>query len=512
MKKMTRAIALLLALVIAAMLCSCGKGESAASQDLDGATLSIVIPSHGSWPYEESWKSWQYAREGSGVDLQVQAIPATDYMSKLPLMFASPDSLPDLMAFTYKPDTDVYASQGALIPIDDYADIMPNYTSFMDSLPKEKRDTVLMQRTASDGKLYYPPVFGTERTQNVRAWLYRKDIFEKHNISVPDTMDDLYNVCKELKKLYPDSYPFSMRAGFNNINVIGSSWKPYFCWNLYYDFDNNKWCYGATEDTMLEIAKFLNKMVSEKLLPADFLTINANTWQELVNTDKGFIFPDYQTRIDFFNPLGSQNNPSFDLTVCLPPKANTPSGQHMMNNYAVDPNGLAVCNTGKKDRIEIAIKYLDWMYSDEACELLSWGREGETYEVKDGKRVYIRDEAGNSPKSLYGFMTYGNHQRTYTEALESMDSEKLRSTTDLCFEHTMKNANPVIYLGFNSEEDAVKGEIGTAVETFVQEQLSKFILGQKPFSEWDTFQKELDSLGVNKLLAVYESAFERVKK
>ena len=50
------------------------------------------------------------------------------------------------------------------------------------------------------------------------------------------------------------------------------------------------------------------------------------------------------------------------------------------------------------------------------------------------------------------------------------------------------------------------------MKRFVQEQLSKFILGQKPFSEWDTFQKELDSLGVNKLLAVYESAFERVKK
>ena len=83
-----------------------------------------------------------------------------------------------------------------------------------------------MRRKSADGKTYFPQNYGTDNRQGIRAWLYRKDIFEKHNLEVPETMDEVYEVAKELKKLYPDSYPLCMREGLRNINVIGSQWKP----------------------------------------------------------------------------------------------------------------------------------------------------------------------------------------------------------------------------------------------------------------------------------------------
>ena len=51
-----------------------------------------------------------------------------------------------------------------------------------------------------------------------------------------------------------------------------------------------------------------------------------------------------------------------------------------------------ICNTGK-EKNRNAIKFMNWLYSDEAMELTSWGKAGETYEVVDGKR-YIRDAKG----------------------------------------------------------------------------------------------------------------------
>ena len=41
--------------------------------------------------------------------------------------------------------------------------------------------------------------------------------------------------------------------------------------------------------------------------------------------------------------------------------------------------------------------------------------------------------------------------------------------------------------------------------------LTKFILGQAPLSEFDSFVATLNSMGVDKLLGAYESAYNRVK-
>ena len=46
-----------------------------------------------------------------------------------------------------------------------------------------------------------------------------KAIFKKHNLKAPETYEELYNVCKQLKALYPDSYPFCTRS----MSTSGSS-------------------------------------------------------------------------------------------------------------------------------------------------------------------------------------------------------------------------------------------------------------------------------------------------
>ncbi|NLB80381.1 MAG: extracellular solute-binding protein, partial [Clostridiaceae bacterium] len=256
MKKASRVILIVLAIVIVFSLAACNQPvesnntETQTNGDSEKAIIKMVVPSHASWPFDKNWKVWQYAREGSGVDLQIQAIPGSEFLTKVPIMFASPKELPDIIAFNYKPDTDVYVKQGALVALDDHIDIMPNYTRFLNSLPDDERKKLIMGRKSYDGKVYYAPVHGAESIQNVRAWLYRKDIFDKHDIHTPETMSELYDVTLQLKELYPDSYPICVRSGFNNINVMGPSWKPYFNWDFYYDYDNEKWCFGASEDTM----------------------------------------------------------------------------------------------------------------------------------------------------------------------------------------------------------------------------------------------------------------------
>ena len=355
MKK--RIIAALLAVVMVLTLCACNTDKGEVSGE--AAHVSVTIPSHVSWPYQESWKVWEYIREGTGMDIEVTSLPDSDAATKISLMFSSPELLPDVLALTYKPESDKYVPQGALISLDDMTEHMPNYNAWLDSLTEEQYENNVNVRKSYDGKVYYTPVMGREASENVRAWLYRKDIFDKHNLEVPKTFDELYEVSKKLKDLYPDSYPLCMRNGLSNMDMTGASWKPYWTTGVYYDFNSGKWEYGAREDIMLDVITFYKKMVSEGLLMSDFLTINTTSWQELVSTNRGFIMPEFQTRIDFFNSMAKRENLDFNLQAMTPPVANAETGVAKVNKFNIDPCGYVICNTFKDDGIKNAAKFLD---------------------------------------------------------------------------------------------------------------------------------------------------------
>ncbi len=510
MKLAKRIIALSLALVLVLALAACTKGGT--QQEGSDTPVSIAISSSISWPYEDDWKVWEYFREACGFNLDVTAFPGSDFATKTNLMFAAPDTLPDLMYSDWKPAADMYARDGGLRAFDDFADVMPNYTKFINDLSEQDYNFYITSRKFSDGKVYHAPSFGNNGSGNYQAWLYRKDIFDKHNLETPKTLDELYTVCKKLKELYPDSYPLCSREVLVRLTTaIGPTWAPYFSAYTYYNHSEGKWHYGATEDTMLEIIEFYKKFYDEGLVPPDFLTITTNSWQELVTTDRGFIFPDYQVRIDFFNPLGKQLNPDFNLTAMVPPYAENGKGAALMVKPGASQVGMLLCNTMQENRIENAAKLVDWMYSDEAVELLSWGKEGETYEVVDGKKVFILDEAGNSPQTLYGFQTSGSFLRIDPEAAEALCSEDLRITTPMLQEHSEDGVNPSSYLAFTDEENKIKTDLETSIRTYQDEMVSKFMLGQEPLSKWEEFKAELKNMGVDQLLEVYESAYNRVK-
>ncbi|MBE6965329.1 MAG: extracellular solute-binding protein [Ruminococcaceae bacterium] len=513
---MKKLIAIILAGIMMLSLAACGGGGTKANTVADNEPLTkddviqIATISHASWPYREDWKVWQYIEEECGATLQVNAYPSSDVVTKYSLMLASPDSLPDVMVYSSKPN-ESYIGQGAFVAFDDMVEYMPSFNAWMESLTEDEYKNNVATRKSYDGKIYYAPVIGREVSQNVRAWLYRKDIFEKHNLAVPTTYDELYEVCKTLKGLYPESYPFAVRSGIKGIDMTGPSWKEYWTTGIYYDYNAEKWSYGATEDIMLDVLTFYKKMVDEKLVMQDFITINTASWQELITTDRGFILPDYQTRIDFFNGIARMGNPGFDLHAMVPPIANSETGVAMVNKYNVDPQGMVMCNSGDAKRMANAAKYLDWFYTDEAMELVSWGKEGETYEVKDGKKVFISDETGAMPNTLYGISTSGVFTRMDPAAIAKMDSADIAETRDMVLEHTMPYANPAGTLSFNEEEQRAKEDITTAMGTYTNEMLTKFILGQEPLSKFAEFQNTLDEMGLSELLKAYESAYARVK-
>lgn len=225
-----------------------------------------------------------------------------------------------------------------------------------------------------------------------------------------------------------------------------------------------------------------------------------------MTNDRGFMLPDFVVRIDYFNNPSREQNPGYTLAAMIPPRANTETGQNLVCKYNVDNNGFMICNTGKEERIRNAIKFIDWLYSDEAMELTSWGKAGETYEVVDGKKRYIRD-AEEDVQNKYGFFSYGTFLRADPDSAFAMASDEQVVSVKLALEYTEKDYSPANWLGFNDKDNKKKTEINDALGTYTNEMLSKFLLGTEPMSNWDKFVNELHAFGVDEIISLYDRVY-----
>ena len=225
------------------------------------------------------------------------------------------------------------------------------------------------------------------------------------------------------------------------------------------------------------------------------------------------MMPEYIVRIDFFNlPARAAGETEYTWAVMEPPKGMGPYAQNKLRKTNFEFSGYLVCNTGKQDRINNAFKFVDWMYSPEGKEILSWGKEGVTYEVVNGKKQFIMDDKGTPPRNLYGIGTYGLYQVVDPESNEALYTEENVREARKAINYLEDRANPLHWLPLNEAETEIQSQLGTTIKTYVDEQLSKFMLDQRPLSEWDAYVQEVKALGVDDLIKMYETAYNRIMK
>ena len=145
----------ILSLVLAVSLllgCTSALAESAIT-DQEGASVSMLAMN--SW-YSTVDLSDAYllkkVAENANVTVNWTLIDPTTYSDTVSPMLAANQDLPDIIQL---PDTDnnmTYLSSGMFIKLDEYFDIMPNYTKYLDANPFIKASL-----TAVDGHIYYVP-------------------------------------------------------------------------------------------------------------------------------------------------------------------------------------------------------------------------------------------------------------------------------------------------------------------------------------------------------------------
>jgi putative aldouronate transport system substrate-binding protein len=463
-------------------------------------TFRALLDSNPTFPYSKDWPVWKWIEEKTGVTLEVQT-PSGKLSDTINLVVAS-NNMPDLIYMPNRASSNKFGQQGALVNVLEHLDVMPNLQTWMKKYPEEAKAAI-----AADGKMYMLPNQGFGET-NRMIWLYREDVFRKHGLTAPKTYDELYTVAKKLKEQYPDSYPISMRFGQIPDEMYANLTANFHTGdNAYYDFESKSWKFGPTDENYKAMLGVWNKFYKDGLIPPDFLTIQTKQWQDMMSNGKSFITIDYISRVDFFNNAMKKDNPEYNIQFMAPPAG--VAGMKQQNPYFhYLEGGLTVASTSKN--VKDIMRFMDFFYSEEGKTLASWGKEGEAHVVQNGQKQFkpeytdvteMRKQTGLQTSGTYTWLDFGAHLSLFSKDLRSAYQEATK------YDPPAMQPKPA----FTEAENEVLSVTGQAIKKNRDENFAKFVLGNRSLSEWDKYVKEIEALGVPKLLDTYRAAHKRVE-
>ena len=172
----------------------------------EALSFSILYNNHPSYALKEDWLFWSELTKRTNVKLEPVAVPLSDYEAKRSLLIGAGDA-PFIIPKTYHPQEDAFVSSGAILPVSDYIDLMPN---LKEQITKWNLEPDLGAWRQEDGKYYLLPGTHEEVWQDY-SLAVRTDILQQLGLSIPKTWDEFHTMLKAMKQAHPDVYPLSDR-------------------------------------------------------------------------------------------------------------------------------------------------------------------------------------------------------------------------------------------------------------------------------------------------------------
>jgi len=398
MKSLKRSAVILTGITI---LSACGnqspdnKGKESNDAEATNVPSINITMSSRSLPYIESSpninedKYVKKLEELSKTNVKIELIPQTDFDQKLNLLLAANEKLPDLLEIMAinTTTTSNAVENGAFLELNDLIDQYgPNLKA---NIPQDVWNSPAISR---EGKIFaIPTINGVTHNQVIYV---RKDWLDKLGLQVPKTIDEYINVLKAFRDQDPngngkkDEIPFSSRKNFRvgelffgaydvnpGDNIPAGAWK----------YVDGKLIPKFILPEMKKALKLYRELYQEKLIDNEMFVLEGKDWDAKIKgaarVGMWIHEPNYP---DKWLSEVKQGDPKAEIiNIPAPIGPDGKGGGEILSSIR---SAFAI-PASSKNAVDV-IKFLDWFYSKEADNLLTYGIEGEDYTINNGKIQY----------------------------------------------------------------------------------------------------------------------------
>ncbi|MDF2647315.1 MAG: extracellular solute-binding protein [Paenibacillus sp.] len=417
---------------------------------------------------------------------------------KLNILLASNEPL-DVFLAGKVPD---FQSKGALMPLNDLLDKYG--TNIKQLWPKDWADSWDAVST-SDKKIWAIPRLPAIAGNTVYL---RTDWLSKVGLQMPTTIDELENVLKTFKEKDPSgsgqTIPLlTTLSGLNSSLAAGFMGTGYGNW-----IDTDSKVKPAVMHPGYK--EFITKMADwyqKGYIYKEAFSAKNERIVELIKQNRAAAYAGWYSTIAGNESALQQNDPKAKYEVAVDLKG---SKGYVTSMGGIDVSGWAISKNSKNP--EAVMKYINWLHSDIENYFLAF------YGIKDKHWKYV-DEKNHVLETLNtdyaGEMVLGS-TFAYTVQFETKDPVNAPQ-----FDYMRKyitNTNRAVMPGDAKEsykyDNVVINQQVPALSDLnrmMEEEVTKFIMGARPISEYDKFLQELNKAGMDKWIEAYTAQYMKVK-
>ena len=454
---------------------------------------------------------YQEMERRTGVHLEFETVSSADYQTNFNLMIAS-GKLADLIyvgASYYAEGVDAAIDDGYFLDLTDKVEeYMPNYNAIRTSDIQYE-----LLSTTDSGRL--GAVYELRQSKQgpwLGLWI-RQDWLDDLGLDTPVTFDDYHEVLTAFKEEKGATAPLILNFSGSDgefgtmsggLNVLNS-------WQL---DETGKVNFGPYMDAWKEYVTIMHQWFEEGLIDPDFMATDERTADMAkVVTGASGLFAALYTMPSVYE--ASSDDPDMNLVPVNPPVKNEGDEIHIRLRDSYTSGNTAI--SADCENWEVALRWLDYLYTEEGALLANYGVEGDTFEFDENGDPVFTDKILNNENGWTMTQTVASYLcpsaaianwSDWTRELAGVP-EKDQACYDVWAEadDTWRLPSSV---SLTQEESTERAALYADISTTVKEQTAQFISGALDIeSNWDAYIASLESSGIERAIEITQAAYDR---
>ena len=454
---------------------------------------------------------YQEMERRTGVHLEFEMVSSADYQTNFNLMIAS-GNLADMIyvgASYYAEGVDAAIDDGYFLDLTDLVDeYMPNYEKVRTSDVQYE-----LLSTTDSGRL--GAVYELRQSKQgpwLGLWI-RQDWLDDLGLDTPVTFDDYHEVLTAFKNEKGATAPLILNFSGSDgefgtmsggLNVLNS-------WQL---DETGKVNFGPYMDAWKEYVTIMHQWYTEGLIDPDFMATDERTADMAkVVTGASGVFAALYTMPSVYE--AASEDPNMNLAPVNPPVMNEGDEGHIRLRDSYTSGNTAI--SADSENWEVALRWLDYLYTEEGALLANYGVEGDTFEFDENGEPVFTDKILNNENGWTMTQTVASYLcpsagianwSDWTRELAGVP-EKDQACYDVWSEFSDDWRLPSS-VTLTQDESTERAALYADISTIVKEQTAQFISGALDIeSNWDAYIASLESSGIERAIEITQAAYDR---
>ena len=469
----------------------------------------------------EDFPVFQYLERLTGVHFEYTSVSMDSAGEQAQLLIASGD-YPDIwQSFAmYYTGTPTQAVEDEIaIDLAQYKDQMPNYFGLLDTY--EELGSIAYTQNGE-----VPYLLGMYRNVDARDGnALRGDWLDQLGMDLPVTYDEYHEVLKAMNSefggtLYMTADNEALFAPGFDLNI--AFWGGGFG-NFMLDEDDQVY-YSLTGENYRDYLTYMNGLWNDGLLYRDFVTNHAGGVDngQLLNGDYAMLS---RYTVTFYGTVESMVSPGDTFYLKSTRAAMKEPGQMF---HVGDPPAYITMSGGKilstklledPEKLDIALKWVDFWYTREGSDIGCYGEEGVSYTRDADGNVQFTEVITNNPDGMsftMAMLTYAMSNGTFVADPEINTisfSEVQRAMYD-DYVDAKVNGSDYAYqlptsLALGVDDSAAFNSVYTDIITYAQECYLKFITGELNLdSDFDAYVASVQDMGIDTCIDLLQKQYD----